>query len=545
LELSADGLDIGSVLNKLGIAHNIDAGIDHLHLQLDLHSSRLGQVLSQSNLGIDFEGGHLSLHDANTGGIMRIALKSGELKSSAGAPAFLDLQGSLDNIPVSIGIQTAKAADLINPVLPIPFKLDARTSGASIKLSGEIDRPFSDQDIELALDMNGSRMDNLNSLTHASLPPWGPWSASGQCHLSKNGYEVSSLLLQIGTSRLIGHGKIDTKVIPPRIEVGLSAPTIQLDDFKFGDWTPEEAKQNSRMKQVAKTELGEKAAKESDNVQRILSPEVLRRQNAYLKVDVDKVISGEDMLGNGKLEAQLENGHVVIGPVVVNTPGGSASFRLGYKPGDKSVGASFRAVAKNFDYGILIRRIDKHNTMHGTLSLDVDIKSHAQYLSELLRYGKGHIDFALWPENLNSGRIDMWAVNVLVALLPAVDSSSAPKVNCAIGRFELSDGKLSERTILIDTSRMRVTGKGGINFSTEDFRLYVQPRAKKPQFLSFAIPIELSGKFNDFHIGVSPVDALETVVQLYTSVVWVPLQSLFGKEPPSDGSDVCKAIEFH
>lgn len=543
LRLSADAIDIGSILNKLGIARNIDANVDHLSLQLDLHSSRLGQILAQSELSANFGGGHLILKDSNTGGEMRIALDSGELKSAAGTPVHLDLTGLLDNIPISIGIQTAKIVDLINPALPIPFKFNAHTSGTVIQLSGDIDRPLADKSIELALDMSGDRLDNLNTLAHTSLPPWGPWSASGKFHMSSGGYEVSSLLLQVGSSQLSGHGKIDTKLVPPRIDVALSAPTIQIDDFRLGEWSPEKSKPDTNGKQKSKGELREKTGKTSDHVQQILSPEVLRRQNAYLTVTVGQVISGKDLLGSGKLEAQLENGHAVIGPVIVNMPGGSASFRLGYKPGDKGVGASLRAVVKNFDYSVLAHRIDPKNEMRGIFSLDVDIKSHAQSLSELLRYGNGHIDFALWPENMKSGRLDMWAVNILVALLPAVDPSTASKVNCAIGRFVLSDGKLSEKTMLIDTSRMRVTGKGSVDFATEDIRLTMQPRAKKPQFFSFALPVELSGNFNEFHVGVNPVDILETIVQLYTSVIWVPLQSLVGKEVPSDGHDVC-AVEF-
>jgi hypothetical protein len=165
-------------------------------------------------------------------------------------------------------------------------------------------------------------------------------------------------------------------------------------------------------------------------------------------------------------------------------------------------------------------------------------------LSEILRYGKGHIDFAIWPENMKSGLLDMWAVNVLMAILPAVDSSNQSKVNCAIGRFVLNDGKLSDKTILIDTSRMRVTGKGSADFAEENIQFNVQPHAKTPQFMSFAIPIELGGKFNDFHVGVSPADILQTVGQLATSVIWVPLEMIFGKSIPPDGHDVCDAVEI-
>jgi uncharacterized protein involved in outer membrane biogenesis len=541
LWLSADGLDIGRIMTKLGMADHMDAGVDHLRLQLDLHSSRLGTLLAQSELALNFEGGHLTLHDANTGATMRIALDSGVLISAPGAPVNLELFGSVDKAPVYIGIQTAKAADLIAPNLPVPFKLNASTSGAAVQLVGDIDRPFSKRDIELVLDMSGSRLDNLNALARVSLPPWGPWAASGKFHMSSAGYEVSSLQLQVGSSILNGEGKLDTKAQPPRMDVALKAPTIQLGDFRFGDWSPEKSKSTAKAEtRDAPLQSGDAA----NSAQQILSAEVLRRQNAHLKVEVNQVVSGQDMLGNGKLEARLENGRAEIGPVVVNTPGGSAQFSLAYEPGEKGVALNLQAEIKHFDYGILARRLDPTSEMRGTFSLDVDVNARADQFSQLMRYGHGHVDFAVWPENFKAGLLDLWAVNVLVALLPNVDSSHESKVNCAVGRFALNNGVLSDKSIFIDTSRMRVAGKGKVNFAGEEIQLYMQPRAKKPQFLSLAIPIELGGTFNDFHVGVRPVDVLETVTQFAMPVVWMPLQMLFGKEPPADGHDVCAVENF-
>ena len=231
LWLGADAVNVGQVLNKLDISRNVDANFDHLSVYFDLHSSHLGQLLADSNLLANFDGGHFTLHDANTGGKMRIALDSGEIKSAAGSNVKLNLKGSLDSVPVSIAIQTAPAADLLNPSLSIPFKLNADTSGATIKLSGNIERPFAQKDIVLALEMSGTRFDELNALAQVSLPPWGPWSASGKFRMSLAGYEVSSLLLQVGDSQLSGYGKFETMTVPPRIEIALAAPTIQLDDF--------------------------------------------------------------------------------------------------------------------------------------------------------------------------------------------------------------------------------------------------------------------------------------------------------------------------
>lgn len=544
LWLSSAGMNVGSVLKKLGIASNMDVDVDQLRLQLDLHSSRLGKLLTKSDLALNFEGGHLTLHDVNTGGKMVIALDSGELKSAAGEPVHLILLGSLDKIPVSVSLETAKAPDLVNPNLPIPFKLNASLSGADITLSGDIERPFKRPGGDLVLEMRGKRLDSLDLLAHTSLPPWGPWLATGKLHVSSAGYEVSSLLLRVGSSELNGHGKIDTTAVPPRIDVGLTAPSIQLDDFKMGDWSPERAGKAGGETSRSGNIQPPKADEAGNEAKQILSPEVLRRQNAFLTVRVNQVVSGQDMLGSGQLDARLENGTAVIGPVLVNTPGGSASLRLQYVPSEKDVAFDLNIEARHFDYGILARRIDHKSGMQGTFSLDVDINARARYLSELMRYGKGNIDFAMWPKNMKSGVLDMWAVNVLVALLPAVDSSNTSVINCAVGHFVLSDGKLSGKTLLVDTSRMRVTGKGGADFAAEKLDFYMQPRAKTPQFLSFSLPVEVDGSFENFGVGVRPLDVLETIAQFTTSVVWAPLQMLFGKEAPTDGHDVCEGAEF-
>ncbi len=544
LWLSSIGMDIGSAMKKLGIASNIDVDVDHLRLQLDLRSRRLGKLLAKSDLAFDFEGGHLTLHDANTGGKVVVLLDNGELKSLAGEPVHLSLVGSLDKVPVSIGMETAKASDLIDPNLPIPFKLTASVSDTTLKLSGDIDRPFARPDIDLALEMHGTRLDNLNVLTNTSLPPWGPWSAAGKLHVSPVGYEVSSLQLQVGSSQLNGHGRIDTRTVPPRIDVDLTAPRIQLDDFRFGDWSPEKSKRSTARSPGSGHSMLQKADETGREAREVLSPEILRRQNAFLTVRVDQVVSGQDMLGNGKLDAQLENGKAVIGPVIIITPGGSASLRLQYEPVEKDVALNLNVEAKHFDYGILARRIDHKSEMQGTFSMNVDVSARARYFSELLRYGKGNIDFVVWPQNMKSGFLDLWAVNVLVALLPAIDSSNTSVVNCAIGRFALKDGKLSGKTLLVDTTRMRVTGKGGVDFATEKLDFYMQPRAKTPQLLSFSLPVELDGSFENFGVGVRPIDVLETMGQFTTSVVWAPLQLLFGKEPPPDGHDVCAAVDF-
>lgn len=540
LWLFANQVNIGDLLRKLDLARDIDSSIDLIQIYLATRSTRLGDMIARADLTGNFVGGKLALRDPNTGAAAQIALETGLLRAAPGEKVRLDLAGTLDAIPIKIGVETASARDLVNPTLRVPFRLALEAAESRVALTGAIARPLDDRDIEMALKARGPRFNTLDKLLRASLPPWGPWSAAGSFRMSKQGYAVENLKLQVGESVLTGTGKFSTDTARPRIDIALSAPNIQLDDFKLGGWTPVEKKPENE-KELTAEEIRKQAAEASDKAQSLLSPAMLRRQDAYFDVRVEQVRSGADQLGSGRLLAKLENGRAEIGPIEINVPGGAARLSMGYEPTETDVAVDLKIDVEKFDYGILARRIKPETDLSGSFSLKMDVRSRARYLSDILKHGSGQIEFGVWPVNMQSGIFDLWAVNVLVALVPAVDPGKASKINCAIGRFDLLDGKLTDRVIVLDTGRMRVVGRGSADFDEESLDLRMRPQAKSAQFFSLATPIQVTGTFRNFKIGVAPGGMIETLGRLATSVVWVPLQKLFGKKIPADGADVCLA----
>ena len=541
LWLYAGDINVGNVLRKLGLVRDLEAGFNEFAINLIARSSRLGNMLAKSELVGMVGGGTIVLRDANLKSEARIRVEKGELRADPGKPVRLTIDGALDTVPVALSFETAPANELINPKLPLHFTLRADAADAGVKFTGNIARPIGTE-FELALDAQGKKFADLNQLTRASLPPWGPWSAVGTFRVSPRGYEVNDLRLQVGDSTLNGEGRFDTGSGRPRLIVALKSPVVQLDDFEFGDWSPIEKKPEDKKTDapaMSAEEARHKAAEASNQAQKLLSPEMLRRQDVSLSVEVTQVLSGKDKLGAGRLQAKLENGRADIGPIEVEVPGGKAIMKLGYEPSENDVNVDLHIDVDKFNYGILARRLKPGTDLDGEVSLKVDVDSRARYLSEILRHGNGRIDFEVWPKNMQAGIIDLWAVNVLVALASKVDPDKASKVNCAIGRFQLQDGILTDQGIVLDTSRIRVTGSGQANFAEEQFALRMRPQSKTAQFFSLATPLAVTGSFEDFQIKVSPGDVLETVGRFVTSIIWVPLQKLGGKELPADGSDVC------
>jgi uncharacterized protein involved in outer membrane biogenesis len=540
LWLAAGPVDAGRLLRDLKVAQGIDAQVEAMRVQLIGRGSRLAEMLDRSALDADLDSGSLTLRDPAGKPLVAVAVSKGNVVAAPGQPVKLGIDGAIDRTPVTIRVETGAVRDFLRTGSKVPFALEASAAGARLDLTGKVSVPIAQLRGELELRIGGERLDTLNELARVQLPPWGPWSIGGQFATTANGYEVPDLQLRVRDGHLVGRGKYASGTLRPRVDVSLTAPRIQLDDFKFGAWSPFDKKPQAVADKPLDVEAMRAKAKEAAaQGQRLLSPETLRRLDAFLDVKVAEVLSGQDHLGSGTLHAQLADGRLEFGPAEVNVPGGSAMLSAAYEPTDRDVAVQAQMRVDRFDYGILARRAKPGTDLAGSFSLRFDLSARAPTIDALMSRADGRIDVAVWPQNMRSGIFDLWAVNVFVALVPAVDPAAESKVNCAIGRFDLRSGKLTHDAILIDTSRMRVAGEGRVDFASETMAFKLAPRAKTAQFFSLSTPIQVTGKLTDFKIGVAPGGVAETTVRFLTSLFVVPVQRLTEGQVPRDGADVC------
>jgi AsmA family protein len=537
--LNANQVNIGSILKKLNITENVDAVFGNVNFYLASQASLLGELIAQAKLIAVLNDGSIKIQYPNTQSSSNIMIQSGVLETLPNQNATLKMSGMVNQSPIKINLITSTTKDLIAPNKPIPIDLSVDVANSSLRLSGALSRLTDRPSIHLTLDMRGNRLNDLNSLLEASLPPWGPWSLSGSFNMDNNRYAIDDLNLKVGESHLQGKGKLSTNVSPAFMEVFLNAETIQLNDFSTQQWhqAATDKKPNAPQKKPLETKSF------GQQLEALLNPEMLKKANLNLEVAVKQVNSGRDRLGKGTFQLKLENGIAFIGPASIETDGGTAFWSLKFHPRPKDIQMNLNVDMRHFDYGIIARRIQPNTDIKGQLSLNMNIDSNAPHIADLMAYGNGHLNVLVWPENQKSGVLDLWAVNLLSGLLPVIDPSTQSKINCAIGKFQLKNGLLKEKQLQIDTTKMRVTGTLLADFKSEEIYTQLRPQAKEVQFLSLATPVKVTGKFSNFNIGLSVGDIAETVVRLGTSIFWVPLKKLFAEKMVSDGSDICLSAD--
>jgi uncharacterized protein involved in outer membrane biogenesis len=539
-KVGSSKVDIGMLLAGLNIADGIDAAVGSFGLDLLIKGGNLREILNQSEFSARMKNGNWTIRDPNTNASLVIRIMECVVTATAGQPVSWVLNGLIKEEPVTIKIMGDRLAVLADKKAPLPLNIMAEAAGVRLKLDSIIDLPFERNEVDFKMSLSGERLNSINNFLEIDLPPYGPYELGGRFQLKKNGYYLTDLIARVNQSHITGKMSLDTVVHPPLLEIDLTTRKLQIDDFRTGDWSPVKVvPDRDRVDATGKTTA--KSPNNNQEVQSILSPEFMRKLDVNFNLDVQQVFSGKDNLGNGNLAAGLSKGRFFVDPMQLNIPGGSVMVAFVFEPTDTEVALETSIKIEQFDYGVLARRIRPASDMKGRLSLDIDLKSQAKNLDTIMDHADGYIDFAIVPENFEANLFELWAVNLLTAVLPKLDSEASSKVNCAVFRFDIEDGRMKEDAIFADTTKMQVGGEAQVNFKTDEIYMAMTPKAKRAEFFSLATPIQVKGTFTDYKIGVQPGGLIGTTVRFITSPIVVPIQRIFTERVAKDGQAACVA----
>jgi uncharacterized protein involved in outer membrane biogenesis len=536
LRVRSRQVDVGVMLAQLGIVEGLILTAGSFDLDLALNGASTREMLEESRLLVAVRDGTWTLSAPGAEQSLNIRVPEAVLSAAPRQPITLAIDGRIDEIPLQLQVGTDPLESFAEPKQRLQMDVGVAVANANLELTGAAPVPVRGDDLRFAMDLSGERFSDFDELLNIDLPPIGPYRLRGEFGSRSSGYYVQNLELTVGDSILTGKLDLNTARLPPRLDAGLVASRIQLDDFETGDWSVTGKGSKTGDQREAPDALEVQAPAED---RPMLSPEVMRSLDAEVDIEVAEVLSGQDHLGRGDVTATLENGRFSVDPLTLEVPGGSVELNFALAPTDRGLALEAGARIDKLDYGILARRIDPESQTGGVISVDLDLNTRGPDLKHVMHGSNGHLDFGIWPKDLNAGVFELWAVNVLTALAKEVDKDEASKVNCVIVRFQIEDGLMQDRVVFADTSKMRVEGSAQVDFKKRALNVRAAPKAKRPEFFSLAVPVGLRGQFEDFRIKVNPAMLTGKAISFVTSPLHVPLRRIFKRGESADGAVAC------
>ncbi|MEM7145594.1 MAG: AsmA family protein [Verrucomicrobiota bacterium] len=548
VELATQNIDIGALLHKLEVAKGLDATAETLSLSIHARGHTLQDILEQSDFGAGFTGAVWTLTDANTGAKLPITTDHFSIETNAGQPLTLKLDGNVAETPINLTLTSDGFSAFAHDAENLDFDLKANLAETNISLKGDATLPLESSNLDVDLNVSADKLSSLNELLETDLPPIGPYTIDGRFRLTDHGYSLSNFAFKTDASDLTGSLNIHTTAKPPRIDVNLTTHTLQLNEFAFKEWSPKKGDKTGKKDKEKKKKnpdepgIAEQLEALDKKFIALLSAERLRSFDADVSFRAERVLSGNDQLGSGLAKLSLDDGRLALKPLTIDLPGGEVNAEYEYYPhaNEQTADAKLKVEMTGFDYGVLARRKDPESDLEGIIDLDIDLSQEGVPLDHHpLANANGHFHFEVCPRHFKAGIIDLWATNLVLALLPKIDSENQSVINCIQGDFDLNDGIMTTDSITLDTSRIRVNGTGEVDFNEQNLTLRLQPTPKKPQFFSVETPITVDGAFEDSHIGLGNLGVGGLVFRMAGNTLLYPIKLFTATRLPRNGADIC------
>jgi len=545
-ELMTEDFVLAELLRDFDIAAVPDVSAGSVEFDVSMEGSTVKEMLLQADHIYRLRDGRIVLPRKTLVPLV-VAFQTIDFVVEPGQPAIFALDGDINERLLAVDISTDGFINR-NTDKPITLELQAALADTRLDIDGLINRQIEENDLpeafHLSTTLSGDSMDELNELFGMNMPPLGPYLVEGTVGFGGKDKLVRfyDMGLRVGDSSLKGELSLEFSAdqdaeygFHTDFEARLEAETIQLNDFQLDGWSP--------VTSTAPDPGDEQQPPESDTSSQkqfnLVSSDLAKQIDGSVDIEVGEVLSGTDQLGRGTLSGRLKGNLYELEKLELNVPGGQVEITGSMEPIPENFRASLFMNVKQLDYGIMARRVQPESTLKGYVNLLLDLEATAPTPLQLREHLNGRFKFGVLPEEYRAGVLDLWAANIITAALPALLQGSSSVVNCLAGDFSIEDGLMEPELFLMDTSRIRVQGKGAIDFRTNAIDFHMRPTPKSASFFSLATPISVTGTIFSPNIGVTAGGVVQTIFRQAASLVTVPFQWLFSQKLEADGAKVC------
>jgi uncharacterized protein involved in outer membrane biogenesis len=538
LDVNVKKVDLGLLLDTLGIISAQDAATDYININAKLRGSDLVELYQDAEISLQLGKGYWNLQDTGTGQKKELSFSSASSFAAWNKPVELHLNGMIAGEVITLDFKTNRLLEFFDEVHTLDVDLKSAIAGIETSLKGRLDLPVKTKQFQLDITLNGNNLEKLNPILDAELPAFNDFSLSGKLLANEKGYVLKSTDVSIGDSHIQTSIVIDTSSFKPLWIINLRSRQLQLKDFApdihnlqpFDKTTSKTSKQKTDDLSTLKP------------VHRLIDIIQAPKMHFNLNLKVDKLLSGEDVLGKARFQLNLRDNVVGLKNADIEMPGGKIAVSATFEVMNDKINGNTELNIDKFDYGIVARIFDQEAKLDGMISTRVNLEFIADDITQLLEHATGQVDFALWPKDTRPAKIlNLWATNLYLILLPELKKKES-KVNCIVGLMNLEDGKMNEEFFAIDTTKLWIYGNFKVDFEQKYIELSLFPQSKTARLFSLQSPIRARGKFSDIRLEINPLDLTGSYLSFITSPLHVPTRWIFDDHTPGDGSAVCEQL---
>lgn len=383
-----------------------------------------------------------------------------------------------------------------------PLEVNAVAGGTKLKAKGSITNLAALGAVDAAFDLEGRNLDELYKLLGVALPSTRPYKVSGQ--MAKRGKLWSATRIQgvLGKSDISGALDFDQSA-----KVPLLTGKVQSKMLDFADLGPvvglaPSANAAIRTGDIAPTAATQAASARHQNASRKVLPLATLDVARLGSMDADVVYSAADIkhvevlpLDKGSVHVRLKAGVLQLDPVSLGVAGGTVAGSIQIDSNATPAAFSTRLDVRGLRLNQLFPTVETTKTGLGRINGRFDLKGRGNSAAQMLGSASGNMSVLMGQGEISNILLEFMGLDGGEVIKFLLRGDRNVQLRCAAAAFDVKQGLMSSRAIVLDTSDTVITGEGKISLADETLDILLKPEPKDHSILSLRSPLRIGGTF--------------------------------------------------
>lgn len=420
----------------------------------------------------------------------------------------------------------------VDGVLPFPIEIDAKAGATQLKAQGTIANVALLGGIDANFDLQGKTLDDLFPLLGIALPSTPAYRLRGKLQKQGKIWAVGDLQGTLGSSDLAGSLQFDSSNAVPLLTGKLQSKVLDFKDLApvIGVKATPDASPSvkaGKVLPVSPIDVSKLKSMDADVI--------------YTALDVRHVEALP--IDKGSAHIQLNSGVLQLNPLSVGVANGMVEGALRIDTNPKVATFATKLDIRGLQLQKILPTVQNTKSSLGAISGDIDLQGNGNSVAQMLGSATGNMAVLTGRGEISNILLEFLGLDGGEIIKFFLRGDKNVPLRCAALAFDVKQGLMTSRVLVLDTSDTVITGQGQISLANETLSIVLKPVPKDKSILSFKSPLAISGTFAD------PQAAPETSALAGRAAIALalgainPLLALAATIETGSGKDVdCQAV---
>jgi uncharacterized protein involved in outer membrane biogenesis len=418
-----------------------------------------------------------------------------------------------------------------------PLKLSGHAGKTHLAADGTIDRLAHLDGLHLKFALSGGSLADLYPLLGVPLPATPAYSLAG--HLDQTGkrWDLQQLDGHVGNSDIHGNFSVDRGPLPQYMSAVLNSENLDLKDLSgfIG----------------ARTESG-KTIVHADRVlpDTPFSFDKLHAANADIQLKGKHIQTERMPIDDMNMHLKLNDAHLLLDPLNFGVAGGNITATINLDANESPIKTDADIKLQKIRFDSLFPDFKLQKASAGIIGGRAKFVGEGDSIAKMLGSANGQIAFMMNGGSVSQLAVRLANLDVANSIILLLGGDKKVQIRCMVVDLDAKDGNMEVKSMVLDTAKSVINGRGSINFKDETLDLRLASDSKSISLAALRGPIDVTGTFKKPNAGPSVknvsgrVAAAAALGAVSLPLAFIPLID-FGGGEDSDCATLLKDATDH